>query len=421
MKTVHIIGAGLAGLAAAVRLAGSNIAVGLYESAGQAGGRCRSFFDKNLGQTIDNGNHLLMSGNHSALTYLDEIGTRDSLMGPKQAAYPFVDLMSDERWVVRPSKGIIPFWILNANSRVPGTVLGDYMRSLPILWPSADQTVADVIQTSGPLYKRFWQPLTLAALNTTAERGAARLLRAVLKETFLKGERACRPLIAREGLGPSFVSPALKFLEAAGTQVKFNHRLRLLEFSDGRLKQLDFGDAKISVDCDDMVILAVPSFRMPQIWPSLTAPGDGETIVNVHFKLKDPVTPAFGIPILGLINATAHWAFIRDNMISLTISAAGNLVDEDSDKLTSLLWNETRQALRLGNMEFDAARIIKEKRATFDQSPAGLRRRPPASTAIANLVLAGDWTDTGLPSTIEGAIRSGHTAADIVQQRIGQL
>jgi len=162
-------------------------------------------------------------------------------------------------------------------------------------------------------------------------------------------------------------------------------------------------------------------FRMSQIWPSLTAPGDGETIVNAHFKLKDPVNSESDMPILGLINATAHWVFIRDNMVSLTISAAGDLAEEDNDKLTSRLWNETRHALRLGNMEFDAARIIKEKRATFDQSPTGVKRRPSAVTPIANLVLAGDWTDTGLPSTIEGAIRSGHTAADIVQERIRQL
>ena len=421
MKTVHIIGAGLAGLAAAVRLVRDGIAVQLYESAGQAGGRCRSFFDKTLGQLIDNGNHLLMSGNHSALAYLDEVGARDSLTGPDHAAFPFVDLLSNEHWVVRPSKGLIPYWVLDAKTRVPGTTLRDYIRSLPILWPRADQTVADVIRTSGPLYARFWEPLTLAALNTTPERGSALLLKVVLEETFLKGEQACRPLIARQGLGPSFIAPGLKILEDKGSPVQFNHRLRSLDLADDRVHKLDFGDTKISVDGSDIVILAVPAFRISLILPKLEPPGDGDTIVNAHFRLRDPIAPPAGVPVLGLINATAHWLFIRENIISLTMSAAGRIAEKDSEELIPVLWNETRKALGLGTAEFEAARIIKEKRATFDQSPEGVKRRPPASTSVPNLILAGDWTDTGLPSTIEGAIRSGHKAAKIVQQRLRHM
>mgnify|MGYP002623907585 CR=1 FL=1 len=127
--------------------------------------------------------------------------------------------------------------------------------------------------------------------------------------------------------------------------------------------------------------------------------------------MRDPVEPPFSGPVIGLINAVTDWIFVRETIISLTISAAGDIAENDTDTLTETLWQETAQALDLQNVRYKAARIIKEKRATFDQSPAGVAKRQPARTTYDNLFLAGDWTDTGLPATIESAIRSGHNAA----------
>ena len=419
MTTVHIIGAGLAGLAAAVRLARQGVEVRVWESASQAGGRCRSYVDKPMGRLIDNGNHLLMSGNRSALAYLDEIGARDSLMGPSRAIYPFVDLKTGARWTVEPGSGRLPTWILNARTRVPGTTLGDYLSVVRLLLARQDATVADAVPTRGALYERFWEPLTIAALNTTAERGAASLLKAVLKETFLKGEAACRPLIARDGLGSSFIAPALALLERNQCTVRFNERLRAFEVEGRYIRRLDFGEEQVEISGNALVILAVPAFRAVELVPGLEAPGDGETIVNAHFRLSEAVATPIAAPLLGLINATAHWIFVRGDIVSVTISAAGEIAERDSDELTEILWRETASALELGDMAYEAARLIKEKRATFDQSPAGVRRRPGPETALANLLLAGDWTDTGLPATIESAIRSGHTAAALALERLG--
>ena len=125
--TTHVIGAGLAGLAAAVRLAGAGQRVVLYEAAPQAGGRCRSYEDKQLGVTLDNGNHLLLSANHEALDYLDAIGARDRLVGPATARLPFLDLASGERWLVEPAAGRIPWWLLSSRRRIPGTTLADWL------------------------------------------------------------------------------------------------------------------------------------------------------------------------------------------------------------------------------------------------------------------------------------------------------
>lgn len=417
MSIVHIIGAGVAGLAAAVRLVHRGKTVHVYESAGQAGGRCRSFVDKSLGQMIDNGNHLLFSGNRSALAYLEEIGARDTLMGPDEAAFPFFDLNTGERWTLRPSKGAIPWWVLDAERRVPGTSISDYLSGIRVAMARPSDTVGHVLPQSGLLYKRFWEPLTLAALNSQPDKGAAQLLWAVLAETFMKGEAACRPLIARKGLGPSLVNPALSFLESKNQAVQLNCRLRALTLEDRRVAALDFGERRVPVQADDTVIVALPPSRASQIVPGLDAPDEGEVIVNAHFRLSEPVAPPQGIPFMGLINSTAHWVFVRENIVSLTISAASNIADQSSDDLVPLLWRETSAALELNGQSYEAARIIKEKRATFDQSPANVAKRHTASTAFQNLVLAGDWTDTGLPATIESAARSGQTAASLILKR----
>src|SRR5581483_9656770 len=124
--TVHIIGAGLAGLAAAVQLAPSRRVV-VHEATAVAGGRCRSYFDAATGMTIDNGSHLLLSGNRAALAYARTIGQADGLVGPDSADFEFYDLASKARWIVRISDGAIPWWLLDKSRRVPGTRLQDYL------------------------------------------------------------------------------------------------------------------------------------------------------------------------------------------------------------------------------------------------------------------------------------------------------
>jgi glycine/D-amino acid oxidase-like deaminating enzyme len=227
--TVHVVGAGIAGLACAVRLAQQGRHVRLYEAAGQAGGRCRSYYDSRLERTIDNGNHILLTANREALSYVEEIGAAESLAGPAHAAFPFVDLETGERWTLRPGRGSIPWWLLNPRRRVPGTGLGAYVAGLRLARADASDTVADCLDSNDLLWSRFWEPLTVAALNTAPEEASARLLWLVVRESFLRGEAACRPLIAREGLAASFVDPACAILRRAGADVSFNARLRALQ------------------------------------------------------------------------------------------------------------------------------------------------------------------------------------------------
>ncbi|MEL7488656.1 MAG: oleate hydratase, partial [Pseudomonadota bacterium] len=209
MAHTYIIGAGLSGLAAATHLAQQGRAVTVFESAGQAGGRCRSFHDRTLDRVIDNGNHLIMSGNKAALRFLDRIGSKEPLTGPQFAAYPFVDVASGARWTVRINEGPIPFWIFDKQWRVPNSGVMDYIKAAGIAFAGADKTVYDIVDPENVLYKAFWEPLTLAVLNTTPEIGQAKLLWSVIRETFALGGQASRPLAARKGLGPAFVDPAV--------------------------------------------------------------------------------------------------------------------------------------------------------------------------------------------------------------------
>ena len=216
--TVHIIGAGLAGLSAAVRLTSRGRTVVVHEATAFAGGRCRSYHDASVGMTIDNGNHLLLSGNHAALDYLRNIGAADRLIGPQHPEFSFVDFPSDERWTLRFNDGPVPFWIFDSRRRVPGTSPLDYLPLARLLWAPAGKTVGEVIACKGTLYERLVEPLILAALNIDAPLGAARLAGAIVRETLAVGGRACRPLIAREGLGATLIEPALALLQQRGTR-----------------------------------------------------------------------------------------------------------------------------------------------------------------------------------------------------------
>ena len=415
MATIHIVGTGLAGLSTAVSLLGQGRRLSLYEQSPHAGGRCRSFYDHTLGRHLDNGNHLMMSANRAALAYLDRIGTRDTLISHEEAAYPFVDLRSGQRWVLRPNRGPLPWWVLFPQRRVPGSRLADYWSGVRLLTAGADATVADCIPTTHPLYRSFWEPLTLAALNCGPEEAAAAPLKAVLLETFAKGASYCRPLIARDGLGDSLITPALTLLAKGGIRPFFGQRLRGLRMENQRVTGLDFGTSMETVDADDTVVLALPHSAVGALLPDQTVPEDGHVIVNAHFRLALAPEPLpLGLPFLGVVGGDAHWIFVRDDMVSVTVSGAGALAEHSPADIAARLWRDVAQALMLGDMPLPPYRIIKEKRATFVQTPANQRRRPGAATRWPNLFLAGDWTATGLPCTIEGAIRSGNTAAAAV-------
>jgi len=407
---IHIIGAGLAGLSAAVSLGKRGRVVAVHEATSFAGGRCRSYHDAAVGMTIDNGNHLLLSGNLAALGFLREIGAAHGLIGPATPTFDFIDLASRERWTLRMSEGRLPWWIFDPARRVPGTRARDYLGFGRLIMAPAGKSVGEVISPSGPLYARLVAPLLLAALNIEPPAGSARLAGAVIRETLAAGGQACRPLIARDGLGPTLVAPALARIAQAGGTVRLSHELHALRFADGAIAALDFGGDTIALAADDAVILAVPPYGATALLPDLKAPSEFRAIVNAHFRI-DP--PGGQPPILGVLNATTEWIFAFPGRLSVTISAGDRLIATPREALAKTIWNEVAAATGL-SAELPPWQIVRERRATFAATPAQDAVRPPARTRWRNLFIAGDWTDTGLPATIEGAIRSGNRAAELV-------
>jgi squalene-associated FAD-dependent desaturase len=409
-RQIHVVGAGLAGLSAAVRLASRGLAVTVHEATNQAGGRCRSYYDSTLGMEIDNGNHLVLSGNKAALSYLDLIGARAGLAAPPSASFPFIDLATGERWTVGANDGLIPWWILDPTRRVPGARLSEYLALAKLLRAKAGATIGETISCSGPLYQRLIEPLLLAALNTEPRSGSAALAAAIIRETLAAGGRAYRPLIARHGLSNVFVAPALRYVADHGGSVNYGRRLRQLGLGADRAAALDFGDMSIPLTSSDAVVLAVPPMAAESLVPGLRTPTEFRAIVNAHFRIDPPEGLA---PMIGVINGMTQWLFAFPGRLSVTISAADDLLNLSREDLACRIWREVADIANLADA-MPAWQIVRERRATFAALPRQEAKRPAAATAWENLVLAGDWTRTGLPATIEGAIRSGAKAAEII-------
>ena len=199
-------------------------------------------------------------------------------------------------------------------------------------------------------------------------------------------------------------------LQSKGAPVRFGQRLREIGFRDGVVERLDFGEQSIQIDPGDDVILAVPSWVAAGLVPGLEVPTVQSSIINGHFRFDAPEgSPA----MLGVIGGAVEWIFSFPGRISITISGADRMLEHSREDLAAIFWREIQIAL-----DFEAPmpswQVIKEKRATFAASPAEDAKRPQPSTQWRNLYLAGDFTASALPATIECAIRSGFRAAELV-------
>jgi squalene-associated FAD-dependent desaturase len=404
--TVYIIGAGLAGLSAAVRLADAGHDVEILEASAQAGGRCRSYVDPVLEMTLDNGNHLVLSGNRDTFDYLRRIGSAALMSGPDDARMAYHDVARRERWTIRPNDSAVPWWVLSRRRRVPGTRPADYLGLLSLL-RGKDRPIGEAMVCQGALWDRLMDSFLTSALNTRATEGSSALAGAVVAESLAQGGKAYRARIAHPTLGAAFIAPALAYLAARGARIRYAAPVKALSFDGPRVSVIALAEGPIALAPKDCVILAAPPWISETLVPELKVPRVFNAIVNGHFKLAPPPDLR---PIVGVIGGTAQWIFAFPDRLSVTVSAADDLADQDRDALAHALWRDVAAVHGL-KVPRPPWRVVKERRATFAATPEQNALRPGARTAWRNLILAGDWTATGLPSTIEGAIRSGKTAA----------
>ena len=188
----------------------------------------------------------------------------------------------------------------------------------------------------------------------------------------------------------------------------FEHNLRGIEFGRRRVAALNFGGEPVRLNYDDAVVLAVPPVMAKTLIPSLEAPDEFRAIVNAHFGVSPPPDMP---PMIGVLNGTVEWIFSFPQRLSVTISGADRLLATPREALAETIWREVAAVAGVADT-LPPWQIVRERRATFAATPEQNAKRPGAQTAWDNLVLAGDWTATGLPATIEGAIRSGNRAAD---------
>jgi len=214
--------------------------------------------------------------------------------------------------------------------------------------------------------------------------------------------------VAEPTLDAAFVDPALAWLAARGVQVNFGARLRSVRLANDQIAALDFGANELDVT-DTPVIFAVPPNVVSALVPGITVPDAFCAILNAHFAIEPPPGAP---PVTALIHSTAQWVLCHPGRVSVTVSGADDLIDLGREELAARLWADVQATLGIAE-PLPAWQVVKEKRATFAATPAQDAKRPGARTRWRNLVLAGDWTQTRLPATIEGAIQSGETAAHL--------
>lgn len=399
-KRTHIVGAGIAGLSAALTVTGEGGEVIVYEALPQAGGRCRTIHPAN-GFTHDNGAHVLFAANTRALSLLKAVGAREKWIEPEPSGLPIYNLRAGSMRRI----GLSPWSWLLPGRRPEGLGIADLMRLARLALSSQDCPVASFIGKR-PILDSLIEPLTIAVLNTPAAEASSQRLACALRRLIWPG--ACRLMVAKNGLSQDLIHPAVATLQARGTPILMGQRLRAVLTNGERVIGLSLTDRTIMLGPEDRVILALPPYEIERLLPTLPVPQQFEPILNVHYRLPGLQTPRF----VGLIGALAQWMLIRPDHVSVTVSAADSSIEENAAEIATRIWRDIAPTLK--NLGIDAsldcqpeARVVKERRATIRQ--AALPLPQPPLRPLSNLALAGDWIGS-LPATIESAVISGEQA-----------
>jgi hydroxysqualene dehydroxylase len=424
MKKCIVIGGGLAGLSTAVFLADKGINIELLEASPKLGGRTYSLKDQTTSDIIDNGQHILMGCYKETLDFIKTIKAEENFSFQKQLKVNFVK----ENFIQFPLKSgnsFYPINLLSALLNYKAVSLNDRLNLLKFFaklhfYSNAFLSKLTVYQwlllekQSEDIIKSFWEILAVGALNTNIKKASAKIFADILKKIFFRGNKASTIIIPKSGLTESFCNNSKIIIEEKGGTVSLLEPVLDFELSGEKIKSIKTNKREISGF--DFVVSAVPYFILKNIIKERKRILDNidfqySTIVTIHIWLvKNNLQDDF----YGLINSQVHWVFNHSSHLTLVISDADNLINTPKEVLFDLAAGQLEKYLRIGKEEITSYKVIKEKRATFIPSADILGKRPDSGTILKNFFLAGDWINTGLPSTIESAVKSGKMAADLI-------
>lgn len=437
MSRVVVVGGGVAGLAAATRLAEAGREVLLLESTAAAGGRARSFVDRTTGDAIDNGQHALMGCYDEFLAFLARIGTRSALW-ESELAIPLCDPAladpSARTAEVRAPRlpaplhfgaALLRYRHLTVGERLSALWAGDRLvrRYAKASTPDVTVTAAlDSLGQSARARRALWDPVVWATLNAAPEHASARLLAAVVGRALLASREGSRFLLPAIPLSELTVEPARKFLESRGGSLRTRAAAEGLRIEGGRVTGVATGGDVVDAAS---VVLAVPPAALrrlgvPGIVPD-AALERATPIVSVTLWLdRDPGGP----PFLGLLGCETQWLFQVDRIhggrrdgtaghrVACVRSGAEAWNDVPRAEIAETVIREVKRVLPgAADAVVRHHLVVTEHAATLSPEPALQGLRPGVRTGLEGAYLAGDWTDTGLPATLEGAALSGHRAA----------
>ncbi|TAK64718.1 MAG: FAD-dependent oxidoreductase [Bacteroidetes bacterium] len=436
---VIIVGGGLSGLGAAVELASKGARVILFEQSPKLGGRCYSYIDATTGDIVDNGQHVLVGAYHHTLRYLEMIGTRSYLKGESRLSLPF---FHPEQGIHTFSVSVLPkpfhlttgmlqFSLLSFKERKRLLNVGLELQQwnsnkeqhLSLL--TIDEWLTSLNQ-SEEAKKNFWNPIAISVMNELPERASALLFARSLRSTFLGKKADSRLLIPTIGQTELYVHGAEEVLRKHKAIVRVNTSVDRILINSGNSIGVEAGG---KIEKAHSIICAAPYFTLQKLLPD-----EITTIVPFSHLNKFKSSPIVSLhlwfdkefmeqELIGLIDMQLQWVFNRRKIlkeggkatsyISAVISGAHDVVHLSKEELLSLALKDIHRVFpESKKAKFVHSVIIKEKRATFSPLNETEQYRHSTETPIKNLYLAGDWTNTGLPGTIEGAVMSGFKAAE---------
>lgn len=301
--------------------------------------------------------------------------------------------------------------IFNKNKRIPGITISEYFSILKIFFVGNLDSVESLTKSTN-LKKFFWEPLTLAIMNTSTKDAKAKILLNVLKQTIFSGKNKCHIYQPLNNWNDTIIRPAIDYIKKL-SNISFRKRLKSVVIKDNHITRLIFNDSEINIDEKDIVISALPLNSFSKIFPKNNLPAKFNSILNIHFKINNQVRSYFNNQIVGMINSKSQWLFIKTNYLSVTVSNANIFDNVLSESIAEQIWEEICILINK-KIKMPTYRIIKEKNATFLQSPENFDKIKKIDNLPKNLIISGDWTQSNLPCTIEGSIISGKKAVEFL-------